>query len=166
VPADLEPIAQASPAALGTIYIALETRRLHEAMKPANEEFVPLRVSSLVDGQDSRRLGVKDDSLSHTSGQVFDIDYSGLPPAELECLRFVLDDLGWEGYLGFIDEGHDSVHISAACQACPISSPRCSVKHWRASRTGNPFLCLQMFYSRRHMHRLVANEGWVTTGGS
>jgi hypothetical protein len=115
VPADFEPLAQASPAALGTlIYIAFETRRLHEAMKPANEEFVPLPVSSLVQGQDSSRLGVKDDSLSHASGQVFDIDYSGLPPADLECLRFVLDDLGWEGYLGFIDEGHDSVHIGCA----------------------------------------------------
>ncbi len=63
---------------------------------------------------DSGRVGVTDDSLSHASGQVFDVDYSGLPPAGLECLRFVLDDLGWEGYLGFIDEGHDNVHIGCA----------------------------------------------------
>jgi hypothetical protein len=115
IPADLEPLSQASPAALGTlVYIAFETHRLDDAMKPRAEKFVPLPVSSLVDGQDSVRLGVTDDSLSHASGQVFDIDYSGLPPGELECLRFVLDDLGWDGYLGFIDEGSDNLHIGCA----------------------------------------------------
>ena len=91
--------------------VAFETRRLHDAMTRNGETFVPLPVSSLVD---SGRVGVTDDSLSHASGQVFDVDYSGLPPAELECLRFVLDDLGWGGYLGFIDEGHDNVHIGCA----------------------------------------------------
>jgi hypothetical protein len=114
-PADLEPFSRASPAALGTlIYIAFETRRLDDALKPKDEKFVPLLVSSLVEGQDSGRPDVTDESLSHASGQVFDIDYSGLPPGELECLRFVLDDLGWEGYLGFIDEGSDNLHIGCA----------------------------------------------------
>ena len=38
---------QASQAAIGTIaYIAFETRRLHEAMKPKNERFVPLEIMS------------------------------------------------------------------------------------------------------------------------
>jgi len=54
------------------------------------------------------------EALAHTSGQVFDLDYSGLPPGELECLRFVLDDLGWDGYLGFIDEGRDNLHIGCS----------------------------------------------------
>ena len=45
---------------------------------------------------------------------MFDIAYDGLPPGEYECLRFVLDDLGWEGYLGFVEEGRDSLHIGCA----------------------------------------------------
>jgi hypothetical protein len=45
---------------------------------------------------------------------VFDIDYAGLPPKEVECLRFVLNDLGWDGYLGFVDEGRDNLHIGCS----------------------------------------------------
>jgi hypothetical protein len=115
VPADLEPLSQASPAALGTLaYIAFETHRLHDAIDHRGETFVPLAVRSLVEGQDSPRLGINSDSLAHASGQVFDIDHSALPPGELECLRFVLDDLGWDGYLGFIDESRDNLHIGCA----------------------------------------------------
>jgi len=116
IPAEFdEPLPQASPAALGTLlYISFETRRLHDAMKPQGETFLALPVSSLVERQDSARPGVNDESLSHASGQVFDIDYSGLPPGELECLRFVLDDLGWDGYLGFIEEGGGNLHIGCA----------------------------------------------------
>ena len=33
------------------------------------------------------------------------------PPGEVECLRFVLEDLGWEGYLGFIEDGVANLHI-------------------------------------------------------
>jgi hypothetical protein len=57
---------------------------------------------------------LKREGLSHTSGQVFDIDFSGLPPAESEALRFVLDDLGWAGYPGFIEEGSDNMHIGSS----------------------------------------------------
>jgi hypothetical protein len=42
--------------------------------------------------------------MDHASGQVFDLSVPGLPPGEWECLRFVLDDLGWSGALGFIEE--------------------------------------------------------------
>jgi hypothetical protein len=45
---------------------------------------------------------------------VFDIDYSALPPGELECLRFVLDDLGWDGYLGFVEDGANTLHIGCS----------------------------------------------------
>ena len=45
---------------------------------------------------------------------MFDLDYSALPPAELECLKFVLSDLGWEGYLGFVEEGMDNLHIGCS----------------------------------------------------
>jgi hypothetical protein len=114
-PSNIEALSQASPAALGTLmYIAFETRRMHEAMKAKGEKFVPLPVSSLVEAEDSPRITDKNQILSHASGQVFDLDYSGLPPGELECLRFVLDDLGWDGYLGFIDEGRDNLHIGCA----------------------------------------------------
>ena len=57
------------------------------------------------------------EALSHVSGQVFDIDASALSPAEMECLRFVLDDLGWAGYLGFVDEGQNTLHIGCAPSA-------------------------------------------------
>ena len=61
----------------------------------------------------SRQKG-RPEALSHLSGQVFDLDYSALPPAELECLKFVLSDLGWEGYLGFVEEGMDNLHIGCS----------------------------------------------------
>ena len=47
--------------------------------------FRPLDVTSLVEPEDyARQLG-KPEALSHCSGQVFDIDYAGLPPGEA-CL--------------------------------------------------------------------------------
>ena len=54
-----------------------------------------------------------------TRGQViFDGQSIGnLPTGELECLRFILDDLGWDGYLGFFEEGRDSLHIGCAPSA-------------------------------------------------
>jgi soluble lytic murein transglycosylase-like protein len=117
-PADLEYFSQASPAALGTLtYIAFETRRLFEEVKPRGEKFQPLEVTSLVEPEDYARRMSGREALSHCSGQVFDIDYSGLPPEELECLRFVLSDLGWEGYLGFVEEGRESLHIGCSPSA-------------------------------------------------
>ncbi len=113
-PAHLEFFSQASPAAIGTLtYIAFETRRLYEELN-APEKFQPLEVTSLVEPEDfARKLGQRE-ALSHCSGQVFDIGYAGLPPGELECLRFVLNDLGWEGYLGFVEEGMDNLHIGCS----------------------------------------------------
>lgn len=111
-PANLEYWSQASPSALGALaYIAFETRRLFDEMKP-KEKFHPLTVTALVEPEDFVRG--KREGLSHTSGQVFDIDYSGLPPAEAEALRFVLNDLGWAGYLGFVEEGRDNLHIGCS----------------------------------------------------
>jgi hypothetical protein len=111
-PANVELWSQASPSALGALaYIAYETRRMFEEMK-AREKFVPLPVTALVEPEDYTRG--KKEGLSHTSGQVFDVDYSGLPPAEQEALRFVLNDLGWAGYLGFVEEGRDNLHIGCS----------------------------------------------------
>jgi hypothetical protein len=110
IPANTEYFSEASPSAIGALtYIAFETRRLFDDMNPKNEKFHPLPVSALVEPEEFARG--KREGLSHTSGQVFDIEYTGLPPAELEALRFVLNDLGWAGYLGFIDEDSNNLHI-------------------------------------------------------
>ena len=117
-PANLEYFSEASPAAIGALtYISFETRRLFEALDPPGERFRPLEVSSLVEPEDFAKQMTGQEALAHCSGQVFDIDYSGLPAGELECLRFVLNDLGWAGYLGFVEEGRSSLHIGASPSA-------------------------------------------------
>src|SRR5262249_48395347 len=89
-----DPLSAASPAALGTLsYIAFETRRLYQETG-AKMPFRPLEVTSLVEPEDFTRAKGHPEALAHCSGQVFDIDYSALPPAESECLRFILNDLG------------------------------------------------------------------------
>jgi len=114
-PGDLEQLAEASPAALGTLtYIAFETRRLFDEVKEKREPFRPLPVTALVEPEDYPPLQDRREEAAHSSGQVFDIDYSGLPPVELECLRFVLDDMGDDGYLGFVEEGRDNLHIGCS----------------------------------------------------
>jgi len=115
VPSNLEFFSQASPAALGTLaYISFETRRLMGEMG-TSEKFRPLEVVTLVEPEDfASQPGRSKQELMHCSGQVFDVDYSGLPPAELEALRFVLDDLGWDGYLGFVEEGRENLHIGCS----------------------------------------------------
>jgi hypothetical protein len=107
-------LSEASPAAIGTLaYIAFETRRLYEETG-AKAPFRPLEVTSLVESEDYARHKAHPEAVSHCSGQVFDIDYSALPPAELECLKFVLSDLGWNGYLGFVEQGPDNLHIGCS----------------------------------------------------
>jgi hypothetical protein len=114
-PSILEDFSKASPAAIGAlVYIAFETRRLYAELAGNEAQFQPLAVAALVEPEDYARQSGKPEALAHCSGQVFDIDYSGLPAAELECLRFVLDDLGWDGYLGFVEEGMDSLHIGCS----------------------------------------------------
>ncbi len=115
-PSNVADLSQASPSAIGALaYIAFETRRLYEAVAPA--PFQPLQVVSLVEPEEYARQLTKREAMAHESGQVFDIDYSNLPPAEFECLRFVLQDLGWSGYLGFVDEGMNTLHVGCAPSA-------------------------------------------------
>ena len=117
-PDNLVNYSQASPAAFGTLmYIAYETRRVWEESKPGTETFQPLVVSALVEPEDRARQSNQIEGPSHTSGQVFDIEYTSLPPKEVESLRFILDDLGWEGYLGFVDDGPKNIHIGCAPMA-------------------------------------------------
>ena len=107
-------LSDASPSAIGTLaYIAFETRRLY-AETGAKAAFRPLEVTALVEPEEYALQKGKPEALAHCSGHVFDVDYSALPPAELECLRFVLSDLGWEGYLGFVEDGMDSLHIGCS----------------------------------------------------
>jgi hypothetical protein len=110
-----EALSEAAPATLGAlIYVAFETRRLCQELNPGEPAFRPLPVTALVEPEDYARQSSQHEALSHTSGQVFDIDYSALPPGEVECLRFVLDDLGWDGYLGFVEDGADTLHIGCS----------------------------------------------------
>jgi hypothetical protein len=104
---------KALPSTLGTLaYIAFETRRLFAAMRPG-EAFVPLEVAALVlpksEGGSAGRM------MDHASGQVFDLSTAGMPPGELECLQFVLDDMGWSGSLGFIDEPAEKGTLHIGC---------------------------------------------------
>ena len=109
-PSNREFYLQASPAAVGTIaYIAYETRRMHQAMRPRGEQFVPLEITSLVVPRDmeERRTNGKEVPL-RCSGQVFSINYANLPAGQREALDFVLDDMGWDGYLGFIRDSNET----------------------------------------------------------
>ena len=116
---------QAAPSVIGTIaYIAFETRRLHQAMKTRAEKFSPLEITALVEPLDyeeqaGRKVNGKLDSPAHCTGQVFDIDVRNLPAGQREALEFVLTDLGWDGYLGFVREeaGSTVFHVGAAPSA-------------------------------------------------
>lgn len=116
---NLEYYLQASPAAIGTLaYIAFETHKLHAAMKPKGEKFVPLEVTALVQPVDfaKRNTRVRDESVWHCTGQVFDIDYRNMPLGQREALDFVLNDMGWLGFLGFVEEapGSGTLHIGSS----------------------------------------------------
>lgn len=110
---------QDSPAAIGTLlYIAFETRRLFEELNPRGERFTPLQVAELVGTTEhpaeAGTLLVDPEFPEHSTGQVFDIDRSNLSRGERECLNFTLDDMGWDGYLGFIQVTGDTVHIGCS----------------------------------------------------
>jgi transglycosylase-like protein with SLT domain len=110
---------QGSPSAIGTLlYIAFETRRLFEALKPKGEHFVPLQVVELVSTMDHPAEGgsllVDPEFPEHSTGYVFDIDRSNLGRGERECLDFLLDDMGWDGYLGFIQVSGDTLHVGCS----------------------------------------------------
>jgi hypothetical protein len=119
LPPEQEVYLQASPAAIGTLlYIAFETHRLFDALKPKGEHFVPLQVTELVSTTDrpaeAGSLLVDPEFPEHSTGQVFDIDRSNLGRGERECLDFMLEDIGWDGYLGFVQVTGDTLHIGCS----------------------------------------------------
>ena len=104
------PYASESPSAAGAmLYIAFETRRLFDALKPDGEEFVPLKIVKV-----DSATGPASDVPELLAGHVFEIDRSTLPRGERLCLTFALDDLGWDGHLGFVQGDGDSLRIGAA----------------------------------------------------
>jgi hypothetical protein len=110
---------QDSPSAIGALlYIAFETRRLFESLPGAGDRFVPLEVTELVSTTDrpaeAGSLLVDPEFPAHSTGQVFDIDRSNLPRRERESLNFILDDMGWDGTLGFIQVTGDTLHIGCS----------------------------------------------------
>ena len=115
-PANRELYEQASPSTLGTlVYIAFETRRLFEATHPKDEKFMPLVVTELVNTLDqAKRHERGTDVPVHCTGQVFDLSTANLPAGERECLDFILDEIGWDGYLGFIQESGNTMHIGCS----------------------------------------------------
>ena len=121
-PANQDYYRQASPSTMGVVaYVAYETRRLHEAMKPKGEKFVPLEITSLVEPLDYesrtvKKVAGKPEAPSHCSGQVFDVNYGSLPPGEREALEFILTDLGWDGHVGFVRDSvsESSFHVGAS----------------------------------------------------
>ncbi len=107
---------QATPATAGTlVYISYETRRLFEAAKPKDEKFIPLDVTELVNSVDQEKRREPGSELpAHCTGQVFDIATENLPPTELECLNFILNEIGWDGYLSFVLENGETLHIGCS----------------------------------------------------
>ena len=108
---------KAFPSTIGTMsYIAFETRRLFEAMPHGDEAFVPVKVTALVLPMNAEAGAPGSRTVEHASGHVFDISVMGLPARERECLQFVLDDLGWNGCLGFIEEppGSQTLHVGCS----------------------------------------------------
>jgi hypothetical protein len=61
-------------------------------------------------------------------GRIGDIAYFHLSPEQEECLEFVIDDLGWYGCLGFIDDALTGKRI-----------------HFGPSPTSEPFF-LEIYY--------------------
>ena len=116
---DTANLTQAAPDALGTLaYIAFETRRVFEERNASGGTFQPLPVTALVEPSDyARQHSAQHEAFLHSSGEVFDLDTSHLPAEEVECLHFVLDDLGWSGYLGFVEEGTDRIHVGCSPDA-------------------------------------------------
>jgi hypothetical protein len=104
---------RAFPSTIGTLaYIAFETRRLFDLAGNGEQPFVPLEVTALVLPMNAATRPRSE----HASGQVFDISEARMAPYERQCLRFVLDDLGWYGYLGFVEEpaGSHTLHIGCS----------------------------------------------------
>lgn len=106
----------ASPSTLGALaYIAFETRRLHEAMNVKGERFVPLEVTAPAAPDASAGGSARGKEFLQSAGHVLNINYAKLPPGQREAFDFVMDELGWEGYLGFIHAEGERHTLHVGC---------------------------------------------------
>jgi hypothetical protein len=98
-----------------------ETRRLFEALHPHGESFVPIEVTGLARPLDYASRAGREFATGKAhfdalcSGQAFEISLANLPLGERECLRFILDDIGWLGYLGFVEDAPGSGALVIGC---------------------------------------------------
>jgi hypothetical protein len=122
-PANRDLYFQAAPSTIGSIaYIAFETRRIFDSMKGKKESWAPLEITALVEPLDyeeragRRGIARTGEVPAHCTGQVFDIGLQNLSAPQREALDFVLDDLGWMGYIGFVQETThaDVTHVGPA----------------------------------------------------
>lgn len=136
---------QASPSATGTLLtIAYETRRLFDEMKAKREKWVPIEVTDLVYPSDYRMRAASfdvenpGDAAMHCTGQVFDLSLSKMGPAERECLKFILDEMGWDGYLGFTRESvsGDTLHMGPSPSSRDFFSQVFEDAAGKSQRTG------------------------------
>ncbi len=98
---------QASPAALGTlVYIRMKPGSCSDEMKHRGQKWVPIDVTSLVRPLDSTHGLFGEGATARPCGTVrarFSIStIRGCPMRNARRFRFILDDMGWNGYLGFV----------------------------------------------------------------
>jgi hypothetical protein len=91
-------------------------------MNRRGEKWAPLEITALVqpleyEERQARKHGSgRPEPLAHCTGQVFDLHYGNLPTGQREALEFILSDMGWDGYLGFVRDSSSTstFHIGAA----------------------------------------------------
>ncbi len=119
---------QAPKEVLGMLeYVSFETRRLWNALDKKKEIYVPLSPTAFIrdmdyqvklqtgNKQSAANINARTDLPTHTIGAV-DVSYLKLPKTEFECLKFVVQDLGWDEYLGFFEESKSqkTFHLAPA----------------------------------------------------
>ena len=104
------------PSAVGTLaYIAFERRGACHEQMGAKGPFRPLLVTSLVEpGDYASQRGKPEAPVALFRSRVRYRLTSPLPPAELECLRLCSAISAGRSYLGFVEDGMDSLHIGCS----------------------------------------------------
>ena len=99
-----------TPEVIGALEtVAFETRRCWEQARSKGEKFIPLEVTSMIRTLDYQELlhhsnpNSRTKFPSHTIGAV-DVAFATLPKTEQKCVRFVVQDIGFDEYLGYFDE--------------------------------------------------------------
>ena len=83
-------------------------------MKSGGEKFQPLPVTALVEPEDTRARRQAGRRCRTAPARSSISTIPRCRPRNWNALRFVLNDLGWDGYLGFVEEGTDNLHIGCS----------------------------------------------------